>query len=94
MNATAPSSGQTPQSQGPQHQSPQSQTPSAARLNRGDGVSSLSPALLAVLRCPMTRAKLVIVDEHHMMSERPFNEGVHPVFEVVDGIPNFLPLTP
>lgn len=64
----------------------------AARLHRGDGASSLSPALRAVLRCPMTRSKLVAVDEHHMMSERPFREGVHPVFQVVDGIPNFLPL--
>lgn len=41
----------------------------------------------------MTRAKLVAVDEHHLMSERPYSEGVHPVFPVVDGIPNFLPLT-
>lgn len=40
----------------------------------------------------MTRAKLVAVDEHHLMSERPFREGVHPVFQVVDGIPDFLPL--
>lgn len=63
------------------------------RMRRGDGVSSLSPALRAVIRCPMTRAKLVAVDEHHLMSERPYSEGVHPVFPVVDGIPNFLPLT-
>ncbi|NHU85344.1 hypothetical protein GWK18_07020 [Kocuria sp. JC486] len=64
----------------------------AARLHRGDGVSSLSPALREVLRCPMTRANLIQVDEHHLMSERPFREGVHPVFPVVDGIPNFLPI--
>lgn len=64
----------------------------AARMSRGGGVSSLSHALRAVLRCPMTRAKLVAVDEHHLMSEQPFREGVHPVFAVKDGIPNFLPL--
>ncbi len=68
-------------------------TPEPPRMRRGDGVSSLSPALRAVIRCPMTRAKLVAVDDHHLMSERPYSEGVHPVFPVVDGIPNFLPLT-
>lgn len=69
-----------------------SKNQTAVRLPRGGGVSSLSHALRAVLRCPMTRAKLVAVDEHHFMSEQPFRDGVHPVFTVTDGIPNFLPL--
>lgn len=57
----------------------------------GQGISALSEGLLEVLRCPLTRGRLFPLDERHLMSDRPYREGVHPVYEVIEGIPHMLP---
>lgn len=67
------------------------QDDSAGARGRGKGVSELSAHLLSVLRCPLTRGRLLVLDEHRLMSERPHLEGIHPVYEVSDGIPHLLP---
>lgn len=64
--------------------------PAPARF-RGEGIASVSPAVLSTLRCPLTRGRLLPMDEHHLMSDAPYREGVHPVYEVTDGIPHLLP---
>jgi len=47
---------------------------------------ALDPALFAILRCPLTGGALVPVDADRLMSDRPFRDGVHPVYPVVNGI--------
>ena len=59
--------------------------------HRGQGISELSADLLEILRCPLTRGRLLPLDEHHLMSELPHLEGIHPVYEITDGIPHLLP---
>ncbi|MCT1602519.1 hypothetical protein M3E18_06845 [Kocuria sp. p3-SID1433] len=59
--------------------------------HRGQGISELSAGLLEILRCPLTRGRLLALDEHHLMSELPHLEGIHPVYEITDGIPHLLP---
>ena len=59
--------------------------------HRGRGISELSADLLEILRCPLTRGRLLPLDEHHLMSELPHLEGIHPVYEITDGIPHLLP---
>lgn len=59
--------------------------------HRGQGISELSDRLLEILRCPLTRGRLLALDEHHLMSELPHLEGIHPVYEITDGIPHLLP---
>lgn len=58
----------------------------------GEGISALSAVLLEVLRCPLTRGRLFPLDDRHLMSDRPYREGVHPVYEVIEGIPHMLPI--
>lgn len=67
-------------------------TAAAGTRPAGEGVDALSPALLEVLRCPLTRGRLFPLDDRHLMSDRPYREGVHPVYEVIEGIPHMLPV--
>ncbi|WP_144791533.1 Trm112 family protein [Kocuria palustris] len=75
----------------PWQRTPAADSASASTRPRGAGISDLSAALLECLRCPLTRGRLLSVDEHRLMSELPHREGIHPVYEVVDGIPHLLP---
>ena len=52
----------------------------------------LDPALFALLRCPLTGGVLVPVDADRLMSDRPFRDGVHPVYPVVNGIACLAPV--
>lgn len=51
----------------------------------------VAAGLAAVLRCPLTGGRLVPVDADRLMSDRPFRDGVHPVYPVVAGIPCLAP---
>jgi hypothetical protein len=52
----------------------------------------LDPAFFALLRCPLTGGVLVPVDADRLMSDRPFRDGVHPVYPVVNGIACLAPV--
>ncbi len=47
---------------------------------------ALAPGLLTLLRCPLTGGTLIPVDADRLMSDRPFRDGVHPVYPVIRGI--------
>lgn len=47
---------------------------------------ALDPGLVAILRCPLTGGALIPVDAARLMSDRPFRDGVHPVYPVTNGI--------
>ncbi|MFC4902218.1 hypothetical protein [Kocuria oceani] len=46
----------------------------------------LDPGLAAILRCPLTGGTLIPVDADRLMSDRPFRDGVHPVYPIRNGI--------
>lgn len=46
----------------------------------------LAPRLLEILRCPLTGGTLIPVDADRLMSDRPFRDGVHPVYPIVRGV--------
>ncbi|WP_298582891.1 hypothetical protein [uncultured Kocuria sp.] len=46
----------------------------------------LAPGLVAILRCPLTGGTLIPVDADRLMSDRPFRDGVHPVYPITGGI--------
>ena len=48
---------------------------------------SVAPGLLALLRCPRTGGTLIPVGTDRLMSDRPFRDGVHPVYPITEGIP-------
>lgn len=52
---------------------------------------ALAPGLLALLRCPLTGGMLIPVGTDRLMSDRPFRDGVHPVYPITDGIPCLSP---
>ncbi|MFF0989077.1 hypothetical protein [Kocuria nitroreducens] len=52
---------------------------------------TLEPGLLAILRCPLTGGTLIRVDADRLMSDRPFRDGVHPVYPITRGIPCLTP---
>lgn len=52
---------------------------------------AVAPGLLALLRCPRTGGTLVPVAPDRLMSDRPFRDGVHPVYPITDGIPCLSP---
>ncbi len=47
---------------------------------------ALAPGLLELLRCPLTGGTLIPVDADRLMSDRPFRDGVHPVYPISHGI--------
>ncbi|MFW3386733.1 UNVERIFIED_CONTAM: hypothetical protein RF648_12060 [Kocuria sp. CPCC 205274] len=47
---------------------------------------ALAPGLLELLRCPLTGGTLIPVDADRLMSDRPFRDGVHPVYPIAHGI--------
>ena len=47
---------------------------------------ALAPGLLELLRCPLTGGTLIHVDADRLMSDRPFRDGVHPVYPIAHGI--------
>ncbi|MFI7579606.1 Trm112 family protein [Kocuria kalidii] len=51
-----------------------------------------APRLLEILRCPLTGGTLIPVDADRLMSDRPFRDGVHPVYPIVRGIPCLTPV--
>ncbi|MFI7481081.1 hypothetical protein ACH9EU_01565 [Kocuria sp. M1R5S2] len=57
----------------------------------GGARAAVDPGLLAVLRCPLTGGTLIALDSDRLMSDRPFRDGVHPVYPVVHGIPCLSP---
>lgn len=48
--------------------------------------SVLDPGLAGILRCPLTGGTLIPVDTDRLMSDRPFRDGVHPVYPISNGI--------
>lgn len=52
---------------------------------------ALAPGLLGILRCPLTGGTLLPVDADRLMSDRPFRDGVHPVYPITRGIPCLTP---
>ncbi|MUN62448.1 hypothetical protein GMA12_04725 [Kocuria sediminis] len=48
--------------------------------------TALDPGLAAILRCPLTGGTLIPVDADRLMSDRPFRDGVHPVYPIRNGI--------
>lgn len=53
---------------------------------------ALAPGLAAILRCPLTGGTLIPVDADRLMSDRPFRDGVHPVYPITRGIACLAPL--
>ncbi|MFI7494646.1 hypothetical protein ACH9D2_08000 [Kocuria sp. M4R2S49] len=47
---------------------------------------ALTPGLAEILRCPLTGGTLIPVDADRLMSDRPFRDGVHPVYPITHGI--------
>lgn len=47
---------------------------------------ALAPGLAEILRCPLTGGTLIPVDADRLMSDRPFRDGVHPVYPITGGI--------
>ncbi|MEX5299325.1 hypothetical protein RCG67_11160 [Kocuria sp. CPCC 205292] len=47
---------------------------------------ALAPGLVEILRCPLTGGTLIPVDADRLMSDRPFRDGVHPVYPITGGI--------
>lgn len=54
--------------------------------------ASPAPWLAAILRCPLTGGTLIPVDAGRLLSDRPFRDGVHPVYRVSNGIACLRPL--
>lgn len=59
---------------------------SPPRTGAPDPAAGLDPGLLSLLRCPLTGGTLIPVDADRLMSDRPFRDGVHPVYPVTNGI--------
>ena len=53
--------------------------------------AALAPDLAEILRCPLTGGTLIPVDADRLMSDRPFRDGVHPVYPITRGIPCLTP---
>ncbi|MFE7630167.1 hypothetical protein [Kocuria sp. NPDC057446] len=54
--------------------------------------AALTPGLAAILRCPLTGGTLIPVDADRLMSDRPFRDGVHPVYPITRGIACLTPV--
>lgn len=66
--------------------------PSAPSTMPGPVPAAPVPRLVEVLRCPLTGGTLIPVDADRLMSDRPFRDGVHPVYPVSNGIPCLRPV--
>lgn len=72
------------------HEAPADRRPAPWALPEPEPVPSvaaaLAPGLLELLRCPLTGGTLIPVDADRLMSDRPFRDGVHPVYPIAHGI--------
>ncbi len=79
----APAPGPRPAPWAPRGADPEQEPPAA---------SVLAPGLAEILRCPLTGGTLIPVDADRLMSDRPFRDGVHPVYPISNGIACLLPV--